>query len=451
MNQLLNSFIEKNEKRFLDELKTLLRFASVSAVESHKGDVRACAAWLANHFRGLGLRAELVEMGGHPIVKAWTELGRAKRVLIYGHYDVQPEGARDLWRTDPYEPVVQDGVLYGRGTTDDKAQLFAHVKAVEGLLAGAGLPCDVTFLLEGEEECGAESLTAYIEKHAGQLSCDAVVISDTCLYDEETPAITYGLRGLAGFEVTVTGASCEVHSGIYGGTIANPAVVLARLISECVDEEGKVRIPGFYAAVRELESWEKASFAKLQSDDQAWMAELGVRQAFGEAGYSTLERRWVRPTFEVNGMRGGYTGQGSKTVIPAIASAKITMRLVPNQDWQTIVKAAQDYLRSRCPDTVGLSFSGTFGAPPCLVDTQHKWMQAAAAALQEGFGREAVFIREGGSIPIVQTFTEYLKAPVILMGFGLNSNGAHSPNECFQLKHFYKGIAAAGAFLQRLT
>jgi len=445
------AYIDANQERFIEELKEWMRIPSVSAQRAHDGDTRACAEWLVAHFQALGLEASLVEKGGHPIVRALGKGKTARRLMVYGHYDVQPEDPVDQWKTPPFEPTIRDGILYGRGSTDDKGQVFTHIKAVESLLKTDGeLPCEVLFLLEGEEECGGESLAHYVKEAKDELKPDVVIVSDSTMYDENTPAITYGLRGMVMFEFTVKGPDRDVHSGAYGGAIANPAMVLAQMLAACVDSGGKVLIPHFYDDVAPLEEWEAESLAKLGFDEQAFVSELNVTRPHGEAGRSTLERIWMRPTFEINGMYGGYTGDGSKTIIPASATAKISCRLVPHQDAARIRDLVSEHIRSICPDTVRLELSDFATSPPVLFDVNDPTFRAAQEALRQGFGSESTFIRCGGSIPVVSQFVEHLGCPVVLMGFGLDSDGPHSPNEHFSLDSFIRGIKSGVHLLRTI-
>ncbi len=451
MADQIEAYVEANKERFIEELKELRRIPSVSAQREHDSDTQACAEWLVAHFQALGLEAELVDKGGKPIVRAAAKGKSSRRVVIYGHYDVQPEDPVDQWKTPPFEPTICDGILYGRGSTDDKGQLFAHVKAVESLLKTEGeLPCEVIFLLEGEEECGGEALSRYVREARDELKPDAVIISDSTMYDENTPAITYGLRGILISEFTVKGADQDVHSGAYGGAIANPAMVLAQILSACVGPDGKILVPHFYDDVAPLEKWESESIEKLGFDDQAFVGELNVPHPHGEAGYCTLERIWTRPTFEINGIFGGYTAGGSKTIVPASATAKISIRLVPHQDPQRIRDLIVEHLRSVCPDTVRLDIADFATSPPVLFDVKEPAFQAAQEALRKGFGSDPVFIRCGGSIPVVSTFVEQLGCPVILMGLGLDSDAPHGPNEHFSLDSFIRGTKASVHLLRTI-
>jgi acetylornithine deacetylase/succinyl-diaminopimelate desuccinylase-like protein len=451
MTDRVEAYIDENQNRFVEELMQFMRIPSVSAQEKHDGDTRACAQWVADHLKALGFEAGLIDIGGKPIVRAVMKGQSPKRVLIYGHYDVQPEDPLDQWQTPPFEPTIRDGILYGRGSTDDKGQVFTHVKAVEALLKTEGrLPCGVVFLLEGEEESGGDALARYVSQARDELKPDAVVISDSTMYDANTPAITYGLRGIIALEFTIRGPNMDVHSGAYGGGIANPALVLAQILAKCVSPKGKVLIPHFYDEVVPLEKWERQSFRKLKFDDAALTKELNVPRLHGESGYRTLERLWARPTFEINGIFGGYQGQRSKTIIPAFATAKITCRLVSNQDPARTRDLVLDHIRSICPDTVRLETNEFGASPPVLFDVNNPMIRAAQDALRQGFGHKTVFIRTGGSIPVVSTFVEQFGCPVVLMGFGLDSDGPHSPNEHFSLDSFRRGTKAAAHLLRAI-
>ncbi len=451
MTDRVEAYIDANQDRFIQELVQFMRIPSVSAQQQHDGDTRACAQWIADHLRALGFEAGLIDIGGKPVVRASKKGKSPKRVLIYGHYDVQPEDPLDEWKTPPFEPTIRDGILYGRGSTDDKGQVFTHVKAVESLLKTEGnLPCGVTFLLEGEEESGGDALARYVSQAKAELKSDAVVISDTTMYDANTPAITYGLRGILALEFIIRGPASDVHSGAYGGGVANPAMVLAQVLAACVSPEGKVLIQHFYDEVVPLQDWERQSFRKLNFEDAALARELNVPRLHGESGYSTLERLWARPTFEINGLFGGYQGQRSKTIIPASATAKVTCRLVANQDPGRTRDLVIEHVRSVCPDTVRLEINEFGASPPVLFDVDNPMIRAAQEALRQGFGHETVFIRSGGSIPVVGTFVEQLGCPAVLMGFGLDSDGPHSPNEHFSLDSFRRGTKAAAQFLRMI-
>jgi len=451
MTERIETYIDQNRTRFIEELKEWMRFPSVSAQRDHDKDTRACAQWLADHLKKLGFDACLVDIGGQPIVRG-SKKGKSPRcVMIYGHYDVQPEDPIDQWQTPPFEPTVKDGILYGRGSTDDKGQVFTHVKAVESLLKTEGqLPCEVVFLLEGEEESGGDALGRYVTQVKDELRPDAIVISDTTMYDEKTPAITYGLRGIVAFEFTIKGPSADVHSGAYGGAIANPAMVVAQILAQCVSRDGKVLVPHFYDDVAPLEDWERECFRKLGFNDEVLARELEVPRLHGESGFTTLERLWARPTFEVNGIFGGYQGQRSKTIIPSFATAKVSVRLVPHQNPDRIRDLCFQHIRSVCPDTVRLELTQFGASPPVLFDVNSPIIRASQEALRRGFDHETVFIRCGGSIPVVNTFVEQLGCPVVLMGFGLDSDRPHGPNEHFSLDSFIRGTKAAAYMLHAI-
>jgi acetylornithine deacetylase/succinyl-diaminopimelate desuccinylase-like protein len=443
------SYIDSNKARFLDELQTFLKIPSVSADSKYKNDLLNCAKWLTNHLQGLGLEAKVVETKGHPIVRAFGKGTSGKRLLIYGHYDVQPPDPIDKWSSPPFTPTIRDGFIYARGSTDDKGQLFAHVKAVETLLKTTGkLPCDVIFLVEGEEECGGNALEGYITKEKENLACDAVVISDTSMYDEKTPAITYGLRGIVAMEIRVKTAAADLHSGVYGGAVANANTALAHIIANCIGLDGQIKIKGFYDQIRPLEEWEKKNFKKLAFDDKTLLRETGAKRTFGESDRPTLEKLWARSSLDVNGMFGGYTGEGMKTVIPHRATAKITIRLVPDQNPLIMADNVAKYVKSVCPDFADVEVVGPLSsAEPVIFDVNDKMIQAGMNALKAGFGAEPVFIRSGGSIPVVNTFWKELRKPVILMGFGLDSDGAHSTNEKFKIDNFINGIRTSTCLL----
>ncbi len=447
-------YINQNKDRFLEELNEFLRFPSISAQSDHNKDVRDCAVWLKDHLGRLGLETKLIETDGKPIVWARGQGKSDKKVIIYGHYDVQPVDPLDEWKTPPFEPTVKDGHIYARGTTDDKGQLFAHIKAVESLIkAEGGLPCEVLFLVEGEEESNGEALADYITENKVELADRAVgvVVSDSSMYDEKTPAITYALRGVVPLEVTVKGPSCDLHSGQYGGAVGNPAIALAYILSQCLGPDGKVKIKGFYDDARTLEDWERENVKKLNYQDSTLKNEVSVKNLFGEAEYATLERLWARPTFEVNGIFGGYTGEGNKTIIPAKATAKITIRLVPNMDLKKTADLAKEHIRSVCPDFVDLEITGgDAGANAVIFDKNNELIKAGVEALKAGFGSEAVYIGCGGSIPVTLTFWEDLQKPILLMGLGQDSDGAHSPNERFLISSFINGAKASAYLLANI-
>ena len=445
-------YIEQNKEQFLKELEELLRFPTVSTQDSHKKDIADCAGWLKEHFESLGLEAEVIETAGHPIVQAKTKGQSSKRLIIYGHYDVQPEDPIEQWNSKPFEPEVRDGHIFARGASDDKGQFFAHVKAIEAILkTNRTLPCEIIFLIEGEEESGGTALAKYIYEQKENLDCDAVIVSDSNMYDEVTPAITYCLRGIVSLEVTVKGPNVDVHSGAFGGAVGNPICALTNILSKCQSADGKINIPGFYDDVKILADCEKENIKKLNYDDSGLLKRFGLKNTFGSADISTLEKLWSQPTFDINGIYGGYSGQGSKTVIPSSATAKITMRLVPDQKPEKIGNLAIDYIKSICPDFVDIEIDGpAFCAEPIRFDVNDPMIKAGAKALEKGFGAEAVFIGCGGSIPVVDDFWQQLKKPVILMGFGLDSDAVHSPNENFKIENFINAIKTSAYFLANM-
>ena len=449
LDQVL-AYLQEHRQAHVDQLCDLLRIPSISSQSDHAADVRRAGEFCAAELRALGCEAEIVEGDGHPLVYAQTtpRPGRPT-LLLYGHYDVQPVDPLDLWRTPPFEPRVEDGILYARGSTDDKGQFYAHFKALEAYVrTGTELPVNLKFLLEGEEECGGHHVYRYTEAQADKLACDAVVISDTALYNETTPGICYSLKGLAYMEIRVSGPAQDLHSGSYGGTVRNPANALAQIIAGLTDADGRCTVPGFYDDVLELDADERRAFASLGYTDAILREETGAPAASGEKGYTTLERMWARPTCDVNGIASGYGGQGAKTIIPARALAKVSMRLVPNQDPPKIAAAFADWVRKLAPAGVTVEVENLHNANPVLVPRESPMMQAGIRALREGFGAEPVFIREGGSIPIVGTFQDCLKAPVLLLGYGLSTDNAHSPNEKFHLENFWRG-ARTSALLFR--
>ena len=449
-------YATKNRERFVEELKTFVRFPSISAQPAHQPDVRACARWLTAHLRRCGLAATLHPTAGHPILVA-----RAPRrpqpdrptVLVYGHYDVQPPEPFELWQTPPFAAVVRAGKLLGRGASDNKGQLFAHLKAVESYLAtGTPLPVNVLFLIEGEEETGSVNLAPFLRHHARRLRADYLVISDSGMWAAGVPAITYGTRGIVGLEIRVDGPARDLHSGVFGGSVANPALVLARLLAGCVHgKTGRVAVPGFYDGVVPLTAWERRQFARLPFDERAYARALGVPATAGEQGFTTTERRWARPTFEVNGLFGGYQGPGHKTIVPAWAGAKITCRLVPHQEPARIARLVRQHLQANCPRTVRLTVAVDHGSAAFLQSPHGPAAAAAAGALTAAFGRAPLFIREGGSLPILPLLQRTLGAEVLLLGLGLPDDNWHGPNEKFDLANFHAGTRLGIELLPRLA
>jgi acetylornithine deacetylase/succinyl-diaminopimelate desuccinylase-like protein len=453
--QVVLDYLKRNQARFVAELCEYLRFPSVSAQPQHKKDLRACAGWLVNHARQIGLEARLCPTAGHPIVVAKTPRApgpRKPHFMIYGHYDVQPPEPLDLWKSPPFTPRIQGRSIYARGSTDNKGQNFAHFKAVEAYLkTGTPLPCDLTFVIEGEEEVGSANLVKFLKSHRRELACDAVVVSDTGMPSPKHPALTYSLRGIIAFEITVHGPSRDLHSGVFGGAVENPAMALARLLAQVRDASGRVTIPGFYDGIAPLSAYERKQFARLPIKDRDLQKLLGVKKLFGERGFTPTEQRSARPTFEINGLTSGYQGQGSKTIVPAWAHAKITCRLVPNQRPAKIRELVCRYIEKICPPTVRLEIEAGHGAEAYLVSPQSREAHAALRALKAAFGCQPVLMREGGSIPIVNDFKKILRADSLLLGLGLPDDNAHSPNEKFNLDCFAKGQAMSAHLWQELS
>lgn len=453
MNPILDH-INSRRDDYVTQLKQFLAIPSISALPEHAGDVRRCAEWCTDEMRRIGLgNVRLFETAGHPIVYGeWLGAPGAPTLLFYGHYDVQPVDPIELWETPPFEASVREGAIYARGSADDKGQIFMHFKAIEAhLAAGGALPINVKVILEGEEEVGSAHLDTFIAEHKDLLAADVVVISDSPMFDRDVPSICYGLRGLAYFQIDLRGSSTDLHSGSYGGAVANPAMVLAQLLAQMKDKGGRIKIPGFYDAVVDLTPEEKAEFAKLPFNEKRWAKEIGLPKPFGESGFSTLERKWARPTFEVNGLLAGFTGEGAKTVIPAVAMAKVSMRLVPNQDPATIGKQFEAYLKKIAPKTVEVKVTHMHGGRPWTTGFDNAWVQAAGRAIEQGFGRSPVFVREGGSIPVVSTFQEVLGLPSVLFGIGLPGENAHAPNEWLDLGNFHNGVLAAAYLYDELS
>jgi len=445
------SYLEANHDQALEGLKDFLRIPSVSTHPHHKADVLHCAEYLADELRRIGMkRVDVVPTAGHPIVYAeWLEAPGQPTVLMYGHYDVQPAEPFDLWESDPFDPTIRDDNLFARGSTDDKGQVWLHVKALEAHLEQHGrLPVNVKMLIEGEEEVASAHLDEYIERHKEDLTADVVMISDTTMFDYERPAIGYGLRGLVYMEIQIEGPNKDLHSGGYGGSVANPLNILSGIIAEMIDSDGRITIPGFYDDIVPLTDTERAAFTALAFSEDEYAERLGVAELKGEKGYSTLERIWARPTLDVNGLLGGFTGEGSKTVIASKGMAKVSMRLVPNQDPEVIAQAFEVYVKKLAPSSVKINILRHGTGKPILTPRDHPAVKAVDQAITQGFGISPVYIREGGSIPVVATFQERLGLPTVLMGFGLPDCDAHAPNEKFNLKNFYRGIISAAWFYQ---
>ena len=449
------SFALDHQDAQLDELKEFLSIPSISAQPQHKGDITRAAKWLAAHLLSIGMqRAQVMQTSGHPVVYGeWLGAGKDKpTILVYGHYDVQPEDPLDLWLSDPFKPQVRGQNLYGRGTSDDKGQVFTHVKAVEAYLKSSGkLPVNVKFIVEGEEEIGGPSLDPFVEANAKLLAADVVLISDTGMPSPDLPALTYALRGLCYVEVHVIGPQRDLHSGSFGGAVYNPIQALAEIIAGLKDSRGHITIPGFYDRVRPLDPQERQLLAQTLFDKAAFCAEAGVPSTWGEEGYTVLEQIGARPTLDCNGIWGGYTGEGSKTVLPSAASAKISMRLVPDQDEKEIFELIRAHVTRVAPPQVKVSVRSLHGGKPAVVDINGREIQAAASALERAFGKRPAFVREGGSIPVVTTFKKVLGISSVLMGLGLPDDNLHSPNEKIYLPNFYRGIQASIYFMDELA
>ena len=441
-------YVEEHKEQFLNELFELLRIPSISAQSEHKPDMRRCAEWLAASLKRSGAdRAEVMETAGNPVVYAEKRVSdAAPTVLVYGHYDVMPVDPREEWNTEPFEPVIRDGRIWGRGADDDKGQLFMHAKAFEAMCATGTLPCNVKFMLEGEEEIGSASLYAFCEQHRELLKADIILVSDTSMLSMDTPSITCGLRGLAYMEVEVTGPDHDLHSGLYGGAVANPANVLARLVADLIDGQGRVTIPGFYDDVRELTPAEREAFNRAPFDAEVYKRALDVEELAGEAGYTTLERTGVRPSLDVNGIWGGYIEEGTKTIIPSKASAKISMRLVPHQDYHKIGELFQRHFEAVAPKCVKVRVKALHGGMPYVAPTDMPAYKAAERAVEETFGKKPLPFYSGGSIPVISGFESILGIKSLLMGFGLGQDAIHSPNESYGLDQFFRGMETIPLF-----
>ncbi len=446
-------YIEQHKDQFVEELFELLRIPSVSTDKEKKGDIKKAADFLSNQLKGLKLdTVKMYETPGNPIVYAeHCPHDDKPTVLIYGHYDVQPSDPDELWDTPPFEPTVKDGLIYARGASDDKGQAFTHIKAVESYVkTGQEIPVNVKFILEGEEEIGSPNLVPFLESHKELLDCDMVLISDTSMFAEDQPSITYGLRGLAYMEMEVVGPNRDLHSGVYGGAVENPLNVMCEIIAKLKDEDGVIQIPGFYDDVIPLTEADRAAFAELPFNEDEYKKTLDIKAVHGEKGYSTLERATARPTLDVNGIWGGYTQEGAKTVLPSKANAKVSMRLVPDQDPKKIAQLFKKHVESLAPDTVTVKVEEHHGGHASVTDLDFYGMKAGAQAFEDVYNKKALFTREGGSIPIVADFKRVLGVESILMGFGLTSNAIHSPNENFSLKDFHRGIKTSARFLELL-
>ena len=448
----MTAFFSANKTRIQNELFEFLRIPSVSAKSDHNADTKRCAEWLSAQMTKIGLKTTIHQTPGHPIVVGeWRGAPGAKTVLIYGHYDVQPAEPLELWDSPPFEPSIRDGKLFARGSVDDKGQLYLHIKALESHLTNGGrLPINVIVLAEGEEEVGSVNLEKFVADHARELACDCVVISDSTMFAPGLPSILSSLRGLAYFEINVQGPSGDLHSGMYGGAVVNPAMALARILATMHDKNGRIAIKGFYSDVRDWGKSARAAMKKLPFKDKTMLAEIGAPALGGEKGYTTLEKLWMRPTCEVNGLLSGYTGEGAKTVLPAKAMAKVSCRLVPDQSPEKIQKLMAAHVKKVAPKGVTVTVEHLHGGRPWRNEPKGKFFEAAREALKEAWGKEPVVTGEGGSIPVVGDFERILKAPVLLIGFGLPGENAHAPNEWISVENFEKGMMAMAGMYSRM-
>lgn len=451
----IEKYINQNKDKFVDELKEFLKIPSISTNPENSNDVRKCAGYVKSQLEEIGLEnVKLYETPGHPIVYGeWLNAGKGKpTILIYGHYDVQPVDPVELWTDPPFSPTIRNGNIYARGSADDKGQVYIHIKSLQAhFINNKSLPVNIKFLIEGEEEIGSENLDAFIENNKELLKCDYVVVSDTAMFDRDVPSICYGLRGLAYMQVDVTGPNRDLHSGSFGGAVDNPINALAHIICKLKDDNGKILIEGFYDDVRQLTPKEREEYSKLPFDEKRYKKDLEIDELFGEEGYTTLERASGRPTLDCNGIWGGFQGEGAKTVLPSKAGAKISMRLVPDQQPEKIEKLFAEYVKKISPKSVKVKISSLHGGKGAITPIDSPAMGAAVEALRKGFGKEPVFMREGGSIPVVNTFQTLLGAPTILLGFGLPDENAHSPDEHLNLTNFHKGILSISHFLNELS
>ncbi|PUB16846.1 dipeptidase [Paenisporosarcina sp. OV554] len=450
----LDNYFELNRSEHLNELKEFLRIPSVSALSDHKSDMQTAAEWLADSLKKVGLEnVSIDETKGHPVVYAdWLHAEGKPTILVYGHYDVQPVDPLNLWESEPFDPQVRDNKLFARGASDDKGQVYMHVKAIEALFKTEGtLPVNVKFCIEGEEEIGSPNLPEYVLANTEKLSADIIVISDTGMQGPGKPAVCYGLRGLAGVQIEVKGAKSDLHSGLYGGGVQNAIHALVEVLDSFRDAEGTIQVDGFYDNVLPVTEEERAAYDALEFDEEALKKELGVEELFGEKGYTHLERTWVRPTLEINGVFGGFSGEGIKTVLPADAGAKITCRLVPNQDPDEIVAKLKAHIEKHKPIGVSVEVTEFDKGKPFITPFDHPAIQAAGRSYEKVYNVPTSYVRGGGSIPIVAAFDEILGLPVVLMGFGLASENFHAPNEHFHLENFDQGLRVIGDYYYEIA
>jgi acetylornithine deacetylase/succinyl-diaminopimelate desuccinylase-like protein len=455
MHRPTDIFVEQHQERLLDELKDFLRIPSVSTLPEHKPDIAAAAQFVADSLRQAGLEnIEIIPTAGNPLIYAdWLHAPGKPTVLCYGHYDVQPPDPLELWHSPPFEPAVHDGNIYARGSSDDKGQMYMHIKAAEALGAvhGGKLPVNLKFLIEGEEEIGGASISKFVAENSARLKANVALVSDTQLYADGLPTLCIGLRGLVYMEVEATGPARDLHSGLFGGASPNPIFGLMQLLCTCKDSTGSLRIPGMYDDVAPPAPVERESWKRLPFDEAEFLRkEVGSSELTGEAGYSVLERLWARPTMEIHGIVGGFTGAGSKTVIPAKAVAKVSFRLVPDQNPEKILKAFRDFLQFNAPPGIGIELRVLGASPAVMVNPDHPFIRVAAEAFSDVLGKPTVFVRNGGSIPVVGDFATHLGIPTILMGFGLPDDGLHSPNEKYSIGNYYTGIKTIAHFFEEL-
>ncbi len=451
--QSLLTYVDSNKDRYIAELKDLLAIPSVSTNPENAADVRRCADWMSDHMKSIGLQnVQIFPTAGHPIVYAdWLNAPGKPTLLLYGHYDVQPPEPLELWTSPPFEGTIRDGRLYARGAADDKGQVFIHLKSIEAYLRNGGdLPVNIKLLIEGEEEIGSDNLETFVREKKELLKSDLVLISDSSMFAQGVPSICYGLRGLSYMQIDLVGPNKDLHSGSFGGTVHNPIQALAEIIAQLHDKNGKVTIPGFYAGVLPLTKKERLAYKKLPWSDRKYAKDLGVDRLYGEKGFTTLERVWARPTLECNGIWGGFTGDGAKTVLPSKASAKISMRLVPNQSSEKAAKLFEKHIKKIAPKTVKITVRNLHGGEPAITPIDSPGVQTAVSALEKGFGKKPLYQREGGSIPIVVQFKQLLGIDTVLLGFGLPDENAHAPDEFINLENFYGGIRTSVHFFNEL-
>ena len=450
----LATYVKENQQRWLGQLEEVLRIPSISTEPARRPDVARAAEWVKERLRAAGCtRAEVVPTEGHPVVYGeWLGALGKPTALVYGHYDVQPVDPIAEWDTPPFEPTIRNGRIYARGASDDKGQFLIHINALEAHLRATGTcPINVKFVIEGEEEIGSEHLAPFLRAHKPMLKCNTVVVSDTAMFARGVPAICHGLRGLTYLQIDVRGTSSDLHSGTYGGGVINPAFALVQMLAQLKDASGKIRVPGFYDKVRKLTKAERKAYASLPHNDLKFKKSIAAPELFGEPGFTTLERTWARPSLDINGIWGGFMGEGAKTVIPAEAHAKISSRLVPNQTSKEIARKIESFLKKIAPKAVKVKVRELHGAEPWLAETDHPALEAAGRAVKRAFGKVPVFMREGGSIPVITDFDRMLGVPAVLLGIGLHDDNLHAPNEKLDLDNFYRGNEAAAYLMEELA